>query len=333
MTADKHKPELQPYYRLSPDAVIDAVESTGLVSDYRVIALNSFENRVYQIGIEEAEPVVVKFYRPGRWSNQQILEEHSFSQQLVDADLPVVAPTVIKGATLHESDGYRFTVYPRRGGYPISVDDLDVLFRMGQYLGRLHGWGARELFTHRETLQIQQQMTTDLAFLAENFIPPELQAAHSSICEDLLATVNRLAAELPPLHMIRIHGDCHPGNMLWRDDKLWIVDLDDCINGPALQDVWMLLSGSRNEQEQQLNEIIEGYNEFNDFPSSQLGWMEILRTRRMVHQAAWVGRRWQDPAFPQAFTWFNTTRYWSDHVLELREQLAALAEPPLRIWS
>lgn len=329
MTEDK----AQPYYRLSPDAVIDAIESIGLVCDYRVFPLNSFENRVYQIGIEESEPVVAKFYRPQRWSDAQILEEHQFTEELLAADLPVVAPLRINGATLHQHNGYRFAVFPRRGGHPIALDDLDTLFRMGQYLGRLHAVGAAKHFEHRLTLQISEQLSEDLDFLGEHFIPDELRPAHQSVSADLLAAVKEVSAPLTEPVAIRIHGDCHPGNMMIRDKTLWIVDLDDCLNGPVMQDVWMLLSGTRQEQEQQLNEIVEGYSEFNDFPAHELGWMELLRTRRMIHQAAWVARRWQDPAFPKAFTWFNTTRYWSDHVLELREQLAALAEEPLKLWT
>ena len=323
----------QPYYRLSPDAVIDAVESAGMLCDYRVLALNSFENRVYQIGLEQAEPVVVKFYRPGRWSNAQILEEHRFSQELVEAELPVVAPLAHEGKTLHEYKGYRFTAYPRRGGHPINVDDMDILHRMGQYLGRIHAIGALEPFEHRNTLDVIQQMREDIVFLQSNFIPQGLQEAHRSLADDLLDVLQRRLDEIPTSANIRLHGDCHAGNILWRDDKPWFVDFDDCINGPAIQDIWMLLWGNRSEQERQLSEISEGYNEFNDFETSQLGWIEILRSYRIVHQAAWVGRRWADPAFPRAFTWFDTPRYWPDHILELREQLAALNEPPLSIWA
>jgi Ser/Thr protein kinase RdoA (MazF antagonist) len=318
---------------LSPDTVIDAAESLGLISDYRVLALNSFENRVYQIGVEQAEPVVAKFYRPGRWSDAQILEEHRFSQELADAGLPVVAPLVYGGQTLHEYKGYRFTAYPRRGGHPLNVDDMDILYRMGQHLGRIHAIGALKPFEHRNTLDVMGQVDDDTRFLQSTFIPPGLQAAYQSLVADLLATLQRRLDELPRCPAIRLHGDCHAGNVLWRDDKPWFVDFDDCINGPAIQDIWMLLWGSRPEQERQLSEISDGYNEFNDFDTSQLGWIEILRTYRIVHQAAWVGRRWEDPAFPRAFTWFDTPRYWPDHILELREQLAALNEPPLAAWA
>jgi Ser/Thr protein kinase RdoA (MazF antagonist) len=313
--------------------VIDAAESIGMISDYRVLALNSFENRVYQLGLEEAEPVVIKFYRPDRWSDAQILEEHRFSQELLDAELPVIAPLSPGGSSLHEYKGYRFTAYPRRGGHPVNVDDLDVLYRMGQHLGRIHAIGALRKFEHRNTLDVHGQMRADLTFLQQQFIPDGLQQAHCSLADDLLATVQRRIAELPPSAFFRLHGDCHAGNILWRDDTPWFVDFDDAINGPAIQDIWMLLSGTRNEQERQLTEISEGYNEFNDFNGAELGWIEILRSYRIVHQAAWVGRRWSDPAFPRAFTWFDTPRYWPDHILELREQLAALNEAPLSLWS
>ncbi len=330
--ADKEHQQ-QPYYRLSPDTVIDAAESLGLVSDYRVLALNSFENRVYQIGIEQAQPVVAKFYRPGRWSDAQILEEHRFSQELVDAGLPVVAPLAYGGQTLHEYNGYRFAAYPRRGGHPLNVDDMDILYRMGQHLGRIHATGALAPFKHRNTLDVMRQMKDDISFLQSNFMPSGLQDAYQSLTADLLDTIQRRLDELPVVTNIRLHGDCHAGNVLWRDEKPWFVDFDDCINGPAIQDIWMLLWGSRPEQERQLGEISEGYNEFNDFHTSQLGWIEILRSYRIAHQAAWIGRRWEDPAFPRAFTWFDTPRYWPDHILELREQLAALNEPPLSLWA
>jgi Ser/Thr protein kinase RdoA (MazF antagonist) len=333
VTTAKNRHDEQPYYRLSPDTVIDAAESIGMISDYRVLALNSFENRVYQVGLEEAEPVVIKFYRPARWSDEQILEEHSFSQELVAADLPVVAPLAPGGHTLHEYQGYRFTAYPRRGGHPINVDDMDVLYRMGQHIGRIHAIGALRSFEHRNTLDVAGQMRSDFEFLQSHFIPEGLHEAHRSLADDVLDTVQRRLQELPETSFFRLHGDCHAGNILWRDDKPWFVDFDDCINGPAIQDIWMLLWGTRSEQERQLTEISEGYNEFNDFKTSELGWIEILRTYRIVRQAAWVARRWGDPAFPRAFTWFDTPRYWPDHILELREQLAALNEAPLAVWS
>lgn len=321
----------QPYYRLSPDIVIDATESIGMVSDYRILALNSFENRVYQVGLEQGEPIIVKFYRPKRWTDAQIIEEHAFSQELADADLQVIAPLAPGGKTLHEYQGYRFTAYPRRGGHPISIDNMDVLFRLGQYLGRMHAMGAVRPFTHRNTLDVAGQMKTDMEFLQTKFIPAELQEAYGSLARDVLATIERRLAELPETDFLRLHGDCHAGNILWRDDKPWFLDFDDSINGPAMQDIWMLLSGNRHEQEQQLAEISDGYNEFNDFNAAELGWVEILRTWRIVHQAAWVGRRWSDPAFPRAFTWFDGPRYWPDHILQLREQLAALNEAPLSL--
>ena len=329
----ENEPLDQPYYRLSPDTVIDAVENIGLLSDYRVLALNSFENRVYQVGLEQAEPVIVKFYRPGRWSDAQIVEEHRFSQELADADLPVIAPLAHDGLTLHEYQGYRFTAYPRRGGHPVSIDNMDVLYRLGQYLGRIHALGAIEPFEHRVSLDVVAQLKTDLSYLQAQFIPQELQQAHSSLGDDLVSTVERRIAELPAPAILKLHGDCHAGNILWRDDKPWFVDFDDSINGPAIQDLWMLLSGNRHEQEQQLAEISDGYNEFNDFKAAELGWIEILRTWRIVQQAAWVGRRWSDPAFPRAFTWFDGPRYWPDLILQLREQLAALNEAPLTIQS
>lgn len=323
----------QPYYRLSPDTVINAVESIGLVTDYRVLALNSFENRVYQVGLEQDEPVVVKFYRPERWSDAQILEEHRFSTELNQADFPVIAPLAIDGATLHEYQGYRLTAYPRRGGHPVSIDNMDVLYRLGQFLGRIHAIGALEPFQHRVTLDVLHQLQTDIDYLQAHQLPEDLRQPHATLCKDLLQTVERRIGELPAPKILRLHGDCHAGNILWRDDKPWFVDFDDSTNGPAIQDIWMLLSGNRNEQQLQLAEICDGYNEFNSFNPAELGWIEILRTWRIVQQAAWVGRRWTDPAFPRAFTWYGGPRYWPDHILQLREQLAALQEAPLTLQS
>ena len=257
----------------------------------------------------------------------------AFTINLITPDRNEQFVVELSGATLHRFDDYRFAVYPRRGGHPIAIDDLDVLHRMGQYLGRIHALGAVAPFRHRPTLTVATELTEDLEFLRAHFIPEPLREAHRTLSADLLQRVQQRLAQLPRTPFIRLHGDCHPGNILWRDDKPWFVDFDDCINGPAIGDIWMLLSGSRAEQEQQVNEISEGYNDFNTFRAAELGWIEILRTRRIVHQAAWIGRRWSDPAFPRAFTWFDGPRYWSDHILQLREQLAALAEAPLSIWT
>ena len=321
-----------PYDRLGPDMVIDAVESAGYLSDARLLALNSYENRVYQVGIEDGTPLIAKFYRPERWSDAQILEEHAFSLELQAAEISVVAPLVDAGGrTLHEFDGFRFALFQRRGGHPPELDNFDNLLVLGRTLGRIHAVGRAGKFKHRQQITVERMLTQSREFLLEGFIPKSLVPAYSTLTTDLLQTVSAIYAEVKTGDMIRLHGDCHVGNILWRDDTAHFVDLDDCCTAPAIQDLWMFLSGERSYRELQLAELIEGYTEFCDFDPRQLRWLEALRTLRLTHYAAWLARRWNDPAFPRSFTWFNTERYWSDHVLELREQLSALQEDPLRL--
>ncbi len=321
-----------PYDRLKPDMVIDAVESAGYLSDARLLALNSYENRVYQVGIEDGTPLIAKFYRPERWSDAQILEEHAFSLELQAADISVVAPMVDSaGRTLHEFEGFRFALFQRRGGHPPELDNFDNLLVLGRTLGRIHAVGRAGKFKHRQQISVERMLAQSREFLLEGFIPKSLVPAYSTLTSDLLQTVAAIYAEVKAGDMIRVHGDCHVGNILWRDDTAHFVDLDDCCMAPALQDLWMFLSGERPYRELQLAELIEGYSEFCDFDLRQLRWLEALRTLRLAHYAAWLARRWNDPAFPHSFTWFNTERYWSDHVLELREQMSALQEEPLRV--
>jgi len=321
-----------PYDRLTPDAVISAVESAGYRCDARLLALNSYENRVYQVGIEDEVPLVAKFYRPQRWSEEQIREEHSFSFELRDADISVVAPlTGSDGDSLHCYDDFLFALFTRRGGYPPELDNPDNLIVLGRTLGRIHSVGRAKAFEHRQTMSVQRMLADSREFLLANFIPASLEPAYSSLTADLLAIVTDVFGEVPPKSMIRVHGDCHVGNILWRDDCAHFVDLDDCCMAPAMQDLWMFLSGERHDKQLQLSELIAGYSEFCDFEPRQLRWLESLRTMRLVHYAAWLGRRWQDPAFPHSFTWFNTERYWAEHILELREQMSALQEEPLQL--
>ena len=322
-----------PYDALTPDLVIDAVESAGYLSDARLLALNSYENRVYQVGLEDGEPLIAKFYRPHRWTRQQILEEHAFSQELVEADISVVAPIIdSSGKSLHEHEDFWFALFKRRGGYPPELDNLHNLFILGRTLGRIHAVGRATDFEHRLELSVERMMADNIAFLLEgDFIPQGLIPAYSSLAEDLLKSVSTLYGEVKPRDLIRVHGDCHAGNILWRDDTAHFVDLDDCVMAPAVQDLWMFLSGERHRRQLQIAELVEGYSEFCDFEPRQLRWLEALRTMRIVNYSAWLARRWEDPAFPRSFTWFNTERYWADHILELREQLAAQQEEPLQL--
>lgn len=320
-----------PFGCLNPDLVLAAVESTGLQCDGRLLALNSYENRVYQVGIDDSEPVVVKFYRPARWSREQILEEHTFLQELAAAELPVVPPLVTNGLTLHRCEPFWFTVFPRKGGRLPDLD-LDTLQSVGRTLGQLHSIGARSRFKHRPRLTLAGHGEASRSFLLQNdFIPAELRPAYETLTRDLLARIAQVWRMCDNGPLLRLHGDCHAGNILWREGPL-LVDFDDCLTGPAIQDLWMLLSGERDQRQAQLAELIDGYEMFYDFNPAELQLVEALRTLRLMHYSAWLARRWDDPAFPRTFPWFNTPRYWSEQILGLREQLAALDEPPLRLF-
>ncbi|MBV1788438.1 serine/threonine protein kinase [Marinobacterium sp. D7] len=327
----------QPFYQLMPDTVIDAVESQGYLSDGRILALNSYENRVYQVGIEEAQPLIAKFYRPLRWSDEQILEEHAFCFEMAEQELPVVAPLRdAEGNSLFRfpanGSEYRFALYPRHGGRAPELSDPEHLYRLGHTLGRIHLIGAVRDFEHRPRLDIQSYGHDSVELIARDFIPASLRQAYVSLTADLLREVEAAFRQAGNVRYIRAHGDCHGGNILWRDDTPNFVDFDDARMAPAIQDLWMLLTGDdRNELQLQLNEIVEGYNEFAEFDPRELHLVEPLRCLRMLHYSAWLARRWDDPAFPRNFSWFNTERYWGEHLLQLREQFAKLREPVLEL--
>jgi len=322
--------ESTPYDNLTPDAIGDALESAGLEPNGSLLALNSFENRVYQAGLFDESFVVTKFYRPHRWTTEQINEEHAFTQELLQAELSVVAPLTINNHSLFEHQGFQFAIFPRQGGHPPEIESEHNLAIMGRTLGRLHAVGRATTHSVRPSLD-WQRMARDSRdwLLASDFIPAELLPAYESVTSHLLAGVEQ-AMERPHAR-IRLHGDCHLGNVLWRDDVPHFVDFDDTVTGPAVQDLWMLLSGERDDRNRQLSVLVEAYETFVPFDASELSMIEALRTMRMMHHAAWIGRRWNDPAFPPAFPWFNGGRYWSDHVLALREQLSALEEPVLSL--
>ncbi len=321
-----------PYDSLTPDTVLDAVESAGYLPTGSLLALNSYENRVYQVGEETAGFLVAKFYRPGRWSDAQIQEEHDFALELADLEIPVVAPLGdASGHTLRHFGGFRFALFPRRGGRSPELDDPDTQYRLGQFLGRIHAVGATRPFAHRPAITAESFGDESLAFLLEHdFLPAEVRGEYRELAEKLLAKVHECFAAItyPP---IRLHGDFHPGNILWTDTGAHLVDLDDSRMGPAVQDLWMLLGGERSQMIRQLDEILAGYEEFSDFDRRQLALIEPLRTLRLLHYAAWLARRWDDPAFLMAFPWFNTVKYWEEQVLILREQQWRLEEPPLQL--
>ena len=316
-----------PYAKLRPELILDAIESVDLLPSGGLLALNSYENRVYQVEMEDGSFLVAKFYRPQRWEDAAILEEHAFTQALADAEISVVAPLVLSGRTLFEHAGFRFALFPRQGGHPPNLEnesDLEVLSRT---IGRMHAVGSQSRFEHRATLTTERLGHASREFLlGSRFIPDELRAAYETTTAHLLAHIDEVYGAP---QAIRLHGDCHMGNVLWRNQTPHFVDFDDCISGPPIQDLWMLLSGERADQTYQLSVILDAYQEFYEFDVSSLRLIESLRTLRIMHHAAWIARRWQDPAFPQAFPWFDSPRYWSDHLLSLREQQAQLLESPL----
>jgi len=327
MTDNSH-----PFQALTPSFIIDAVESQGFRCDCSTFALNSYENRVVQVGLEEGPPLIAKFYRPGRWTDEQIVEEHRFCIELAEHELPVVAPiTKGDGESLFHYEAFRFSLYRRQGGRAPEFDNLENLLILGRMLGRLHNIGAVRPFVQRPELDSKSFGHESVSLISERFIPDEYRTSYRAVTDQLLRSIEMRFAEAVPVRYIRAHGDCHAGNILWRDGAPHFVDFDDFRNAPAVQDLWMMLSGERPRQMAQLEVLIRGYREFYDFNSSELRLIEALRALRMLHYSAWLARRWEDPIFPLTFPWFNTVRYWGEHILQLREQLATLGEEPLEL--
>lgn len=332
-----------PYAALTPDVVLDALAAVGLAGDGRLMALGSYENRVYQAGLDDGSRVVAKFYRPGRWSEAQILEEHAFAAELAEAEVPMVAPLVLAGRTLHQHAGFAFSVSPWRGGRQPELDDFEVLEWLGRFLARLHGVGARAPFAHRPALDLQTFGTASRdELLAHEAVAPEVRGEWRSLCEDALSMIADSALQtgaggrfgLKYATTIRVHGDCHPGNVLWTPVEApgggpHFVDLDDARMAPAVQDLWMLLSGDRRQRTQQLGALLDGYEQVRDFDRRELALIEPLRTLRLIHYSAWLARRWSDPTFPIHFPWFGSSDYWRGQVAMLREQIEAMGEDPL----
>jgi Ser/Thr protein kinase RdoA (MazF antagonist) len=330
------KPPLS-YAALDPLVVLQALDAVGLHGDGRLMQLNSYENRVFQVHLDDGSAVVVKFYRPARWSDEQIVEEHQFACELAEAGVPVVAPRTLQAArtdvvcsgpaaTLahwaHEGHVWRYAVSDRHGGRAPELEDHSVLLWLGRFLGRLHTVGRQSGFAHRRTLDVatfgwraRERVLSDA--------DEDALGAWPSVCEQALTLTERVfsATSVPQL---RLHGDCHPGNILWRDEGPHIVDLDDAVTGPAVQDLWMLVSGDRETMVRQLAALLAGYRVFMPFDDRQLALIEPLRTLRMVHHSAWIAERWGDPAFPAAFPWFGTPAYWQQQTMQLREQIEAM---------
>jgi Ser/Thr protein kinase RdoA (MazF antagonist) len=313
--------------------IVDAVEAAGFPSDGRVLALGSYENRVYQVGLEDAEPVVVKFYRPGRWTDAAIAEEHAFARELAAAEIPVVAPLEVRasdelgGGPIPVFAGFRLAIYPRRGGQWPELGTPDDRQWIGRFLGRIHLVGASRAFEHRARLSPAVMGRESVAYLLDEEVVAEyIEHRYQQVTGELLDLVEARFEAVGPLRYLRIHGDCHRNNVLWTAAGPHFVDLDDCMMGPAVQDLWMLLAGQAAEQRAQLADILEGYSQFANFESADAMLIEALRALRMIHYAAWLARRWHDPAFPRAFPWFGEPRYWERHVAELEEQIMALEQ-------
>lgn len=327
-----------PFAVLTPDCVLDALESVGLRPDGRQLALNSYENRVYQVGMEDGPLQVVKFYRPARWSDAAILEEHAYTAELAEREIPVATPILIDGRSLHHFRGLRFALFPRLSGRAPELSDRATLQWLGRFIGRIHAVGASKPFVARPALDIASFGEEPRNWLlAHDFIPPDVLPAWRSCVDQALVSVRRAFERAGRFRALRLHGDCHMGNVLWQADDRGgftgpqFVDFDDARTGPAVQDLWMLLSGDRHEMSSQLADVLMGYEDFMAFSPRELHLVEALRTLRLIHYSAWLARRWHDPAFPAAFPWFNTQRYWQDRVLELREQIALMDEAPL--WA
>ncbi|AAU48485.1 serine/threonine protein kinase [Burkholderia mallei] len=323
-----------PFAGLTPERVLDALDSVlipaGSRTDGRLLALNSYENRVYQAGIEDGAPIVAKFYRPQRWSNDAILEEHTFVAELAAREIPAVPPLAFDGRTLHEFDGFRFAIFERRGGRAPELDRRDTLEWLGRFIGRIHAVGATKPYAARPTLDLRTFGYEPRDFLmSHDFVPDDVRPAYEAAVALALEGVERAYERAGDVRMLRAHGDCHPSNVLWTDAGPHFVDFDDSRMAPAGQDLWLLLPGDRPGASRALTDLLAGYEDFCEFDPRELHLIEALRTLRLIHYAAWLARRWDDPAFPAAFPWFNTHRYWEARVLELREQIGAMQEGPL----
>lgn len=319
-----------PYADLTPDCLLNAIDSLGMCCDGRLLQLNSFENRVYQVGLEDGSQRIAKFYRPGRWSDAAILEEHAFTLELAEREIPVVPPLSFNGQTLHHWEGHRFALFAKQGGRPPDLEREETLEWLGRFLGRIHAVGASCEYQARPALDIQSFGIEPRNFLvAGDWLPEELRLAWISVADQALDGVSSAYQRAGNFQLLRLHGDCHPGNLLWTDDGPHFVDFDDSRSGPAVQDLWMLLSGNDVDMRGQLTALLRGYETFHEFDDRELPLVEALRTLRLIHYSAWIARRWHDPAFPAAFPWFGSVRYWQDRILELREQVALMQEPPL----
>lgn len=316
-----------PFGALTPECVLDALDALGERPDGRLLALNSYENRVYQVGRDDAAPLIAKFYRPQRWSDAAILEEHAFVAELAANEIPVVPPLLLQGRTLHEFAGFRFALFERRGGRAPDLENADTLEWMGRFIGRIHALGRCGSYRERGVIDLATYGTASRDYLlGRQLLPADVAEAYARIVDLALDGVARAFDRAGTIASLRLHGDCHAGNVLWTDSGPHFVDFDDSRMGPAVQDLWMLLPPDPDEARRAWRDLLTGYEDFCEFDPREMRLVEALRTLRLVHYSAWLARRWDDPAFPAAFPWFGTQRYWEDRILELREQVAAMDE-------
>jgi Ser/Thr protein kinase RdoA (MazF antagonist) len=330
-----------PFAGLGPELVLAAVDFAGLTPDGRLMALNSYENRVYRVGVEPvpdtdapphvlADAVVIKFYRPGRWTDAQIREEHAFAAELSSAELQVAAPWSRDGETLHRHHGFRFTVFQCWRGSAPELDAPEHRALVGRSLGRLHAIGRCSPFqTRGRVTDWECGARARREILQRDLMPDYLAEKYEEVSGRLVSAVSSSWEAAGPMRNLRLHGDCHLGNVLWNEHGPVFVDLDDCLAGPAVQDLWMLCSGNAAQQQREWAHLLEGYEQFSAFDHAELRLVEPLRAVRMLNHAAWLAARWADPAFPKAFPWFADARYWERHIAELQEQLEAVEDPPL----
>ena len=327
------------FHHLDPQQVLESLDAVGLCGDGRILQLNSYENRVFQVFLEDGQAVVAKFYRPGRWSDAQIVEEHAFALELAAAEVPVVPPLVLQmdgapaGLVLHGNPPtlacrdtpqgqHRYAVAARCAGREPELEDPAALRQLGRFIGRLHAVGRRQPFAHRHHLNAKVDGRRALKLLLDGgFVPDTQAAAWQDACQRALSAVEAAFEAAAPLATLRLHGDCHLGNVLWRDGAPHVVDLDDAMQGPAVQDLWMLVSGDHATMAQQLNHLLDGYEQFSEFDDRERRLIEPLRTLRMVRHSAWLAERWSDPTFPLNFPFFGTAAYWSQQAAQLREQV------------
>ncbi len=325
---------LNHYTRLQPEMIMDAIEGVGLSPQLSLLPLNSYENRVYQVAMEEGNPLVVKFYRPDRWSDEQILEEHDFCKELISLEIPVVAPIVLEQKTLHHFNGYRFSLFESKGGRNLEIENLEHLEIMGRLLARIHLLGEKKQFASRPNIDVNSYGWKSLEIIVNShYIPMGLDLPFKTIAEQICESCETVFSQHGAINLLRLHGDCHPSNVMWTDKGAHFVDFDDARNGPAVQDLWMMITGDQNSMMQSFTALMDGYNDFRSFDLKEIRLLEPLRGLRMLHYMAWLCQRWTDPSFPHNFPWFQTQRYWEDQILELKEQLYLINNPTLELSS